>query len=77
MDSGLNRPTMTPDDRSILPPRDDGLDEAELTNAPLEGIEFLLALATRVGGIGVSWSTGTSSTVTVGDGRTAPITPSV
>ena len=43
---------MAADDRLILAPRQNRLDEAELAEAPLQGVEFILRDPTRVGGIG-------------------------
>jgi hypothetical protein len=43
---------MAADDRPVLPPRQDRLDEAELAQAPLEGIELVVADPTWIGGVG-------------------------
>ena len=51
----LFRSLVSTDDGSVITPRQDRLDEAELAQAPLEGVEFLLADPAGVGGIGVEW----------------------
>jgi hypothetical protein len=35
-------------DRSVFPPSEEGLDEAELAEAPLEGVELVVADPARV-----------------------------
>ena len=39
---------MATDDRAVLPAGEDGCHEAKLANAPLQGVEFLLADPTRI-----------------------------
>ncbi len=50
---GSHEALMAPDDGPILPSRQDRLDEAELAEAALQGVELVVRNASRVGRIGV------------------------
>jgi hypothetical protein len=49
--SGRDQALVTADDGLIFPPGKNRLDEAELAETPLEGVEFVLADAARVRGV--------------------------
>src|ERR1035437_2169568 len=49
--SGSDETLGATDDGAVFPAGEDRLDEPELTDAPFEGVEFLLADPTRVGGV--------------------------
>jgi hypothetical protein len=53
--AGRDEALVTTDNRSVSRRASTRLDEAELAQAPLEGVEFLLADPAGVGGIGVEW----------------------